>query len=74
MSVQKVLDASDEMMTGIAAKNTVISVGVNLHIKLVARLHESFSKFGRVLEVHIVIRHTMNQQEVTLDLLETMER
>ena len=74
MSVQKVLNASDEMVAGIATINAMISVGVNLHIELVTRLHEGFGKLSRVLEVHVIIRHTMNQQEVALDLLVTMER
>ena len=61
------------MLTGVAAVYAMITIGIYLHIKLFAQLHQMLGVFSTVLEVNIVISHTMYQQEVSIQLIGTGE-
>ena len=50
------------MITGISAIDTVVAVCIELHIELLVQLYQMFCIFCTVLEMNIVIRHSMYQQ------------
>ena len=52
------------MLARVATSNAMVTVGIYLHVKLLALLHQCFGIFGSILEVHVVVSHTMNQQQV----------
>ena len=56
------------MIAGIATIDAVVAVGVDLHIELFVQLHQVFGIFRAVLEVDVVVRHAMNQQQVAMQL------
>lgn len=54
------------MLAGIATINTMITIGVNLHVELFIQLYQMLGIFGTILEMNIIICHTVYQQEVTV--------
>ena len=61
------------MITGVSTIDTMVAVGIHLHIELLVQLYQMFCVFCTVLEVNIVISHTMHQQEVSVQLIGTGE-
>ena len=51
-----------QMITGVSAIDTVVTVCIKLHIELLVQLHQVLCVFCTVLEMNIVIRHSMYQQ------------
>ena len=61
------------MLAGIATINTMITIGVNLHVELFIQLYQMLGIFGTILEMNIIICHTVYQQEVTVSLIRPCE-
>ena len=59
------------MVSGISAINAVIPVGIYLHVELFSKLHQVFGIFGTVLEVNVVICHTVYEQQVAMQFVGT---
>ena len=59
MLVEEVFDASEEMSARVASENAVVTIGVELHLELCALLDELLNQFDCVLEMHVVIRHSV---------------
>ena len=57
------------MLTGITTINSMITVGINLHIELFIQLNKMFGIFGTVLEVYIIIGHPMYEQKVAMEFV-----
>ena len=57
------------MLTGITTINSMITVGINLHIELFVQLNKMFGIFGTVLEVYIIISHSMYKQKVAMEFV-----
>ena len=57
------------MLTGVAAVYAMITIGIYLHIKLFAQLHQMLGVFSTVLEVNIIVCHTMYQQQIAVQLV-----
>ena len=74
MFVEEILDAGEEVATGVTSENAVVAVGVGLHFELDIRLCELLGKFGCVLEMHIVVSQSVADEQVAVQLLETVER
>lgn len=51
-----------QVITGVSAIDTVVAVCIELHIELLVQLYQMFCIFCTVLEMNIVIRHSMYQQ------------
>ena len=49
----------------------MVAVSINLHVELFAELYQLFGIFGTVLEMHIVVRHAVYQQQVAVQLVGT---
>ena len=56
------------MATGITAVDGVVAVGVNLHVELLAGLHEGFGVLGGIAEVDVVVGHAVDEQQTPLQL------
>lgn len=56
------------MITGISARDTVVAVGIHLHVELDASLNQCFTVLGAVLVVNVVVGRTMYQQQVAVQL------
>ena len=54
------------MQAGITSDNAVVAVGIDLHFELLAKLYQMLGIFGTILEMNIIICHTVYQQEVTV--------
>ena len=74
MLVEEVLDAGDEVLARVAPVDGVVAVGVEVHVELVAELHECLGEFGGVLEVDVVVGHSVDEEEVAVDFLVAVER
>ena len=61
------------MVPGISAINAVIPVGIYLHVELFSKLYQVFGIFGTVLEVNVVICHTVYKEQVTVQVVCTAE-
>ena len=57
--VEELFNACEEVLSCVSSADTVISVGVELHFELGSLLDELLNEFGGVLEMHVVIGHTM---------------
>lgn len=51
-----------EMQARVAAIDKVVAVGVDLHLKLLVGLHQSFRVFRAIAVVYIVVGRTVNEQ------------
>ena len=51
----------------------MVTVGIHLHVELFVQLYQMFCVFCTVLEMNIVISHTMYQQKVSVQLIGTSE-
>ena len=51
-----------EMQARVAAIDKVVAVGVDLHLKLLVGLHQSFRIFRTIAVVYIVVGRTVNEQ------------
>lgn len=51
-----------QVITGVSTIDTVVAVCIELHIELLVQLYQMFCIFCTVLEMNIVIRHSMYQQ------------
>ena len=51
-----------EMQARIAAIDKVVAVGVDLHLKLLVGLYQSFRVFRAIAVVYIVVGRTVNEQ------------
>ena len=51
-----------EMQARVAAIDKVVAVCIDLHLKLLVGLHQSFSIFGTIAVVYIVVGRTVNEQ------------
>ena len=51
-----------QMITGVSAIDTVVTVCIELHIELLVQLHQVLCVFCTVLDMNIVISHSMYQQ------------
>ena len=49
-----------------AAVDKVVSVGIDLHVELLAVLYVGFGDFGEVAEVYVVVRCAVDEQEVSV--------
>ena len=74
MLVEEILDAGEEMATGVATKDAVVAIGVGLHFELDVCLRELFGKFGCILEMHVIVSQSVADEQVAMQLLEAMER
>ena len=74
MLVEEILDAGEEVATGVTSEDAVVAVGVGLHFELDVCLCELFGKFGCVLEMHIVVSQSVADEQVAMQLLEAVER
>ena len=61
------------MLTGVAAVYAMITIGIYLHIKLFTQLHQMLGIFCTVLEVNIIVCHTMHQQQIAVQLVSPCE-
>ena len=59
------------MQAGITTEYTVVAIGVDLHVELLAKLYEVFGIFHAILEVDVIIRHAMYQQQITMQIVGT---
>lgn len=51
-----------EMQSRVAAIDKVVAIGVDLHLKLLVGLHQSFRVFRAIAVVYIVVGRTVNEQ------------
>ena len=58
---KKVAYTGEQVVACIAAKNAMVTVGVNLHVKLLVGLYQCFTVFGSIPQMYIVIGRTVNQ-------------
>ena len=55
-----------EVVTGITSVNTVVTILINVHIKLFPGLHQGFSIIEALHEMNIVISRAMYQKQLAL--------
>ena len=61
------------MIAGVSTIDTMVTVGIHLHVELFVQLYQMFCVFCTVLEMNIVISHTMYQLKVSVQLIGTSE-
>ena len=59
------------MQAGITTEYTVVAIGVDLHVELLAKLYEVLGIFHAILEVDVIIRHAMYQQQIAMQIIGT---
>ena len=59
------------MQTGVASEDAMVAVGINLHVELFAKLYEVFGIFRAILEMNVIIRHAMYQQQIAMQVVGT---
>lgn len=57
-----------QVVACLAAKDAVVAVRIYLLVELLAGLNERFGVFGKVAEVHVVVSHTVNEQQFATQL------
>ena len=61
------------MVAGITTVYAMIAVGVVEHIELLVSLHECLSKLHAIANVHIIIGHTMHEQQASIEVASTAD-
>ena len=56
------------MVAGISSEDTVITVGVNLCIKLDVCLYQCFTVLHEILQVYVVVCTSMDEQQLSFQL------
>ena len=59
------------MLTGISTVYSVIAIGINLHIKLFSELYQLLGILCTILEMNVVICHTVYEQQVAMQFVGT---
>ena len=59
------------MQTGVASEDAMVAVGIDLHVELFAKLYEVFGIFRAILEMNVIIRHAMYQQQIAMQVVGT---
>ena len=62
------------MVARIATIDAVVSVGVNLHFKLLVDLYEGFAHFRDISEMHVVVSSAMNEKQTARKIGRTLHR
>ena len=57
------------MIAGISSIDTVVTVFVNLHFKLFTCLYQAFGIIHRLLEMYIIVGCSVDQQQLSLQIL-----
>ena len=74
MSVKVVLYAAKQVSAGIAPIYIVITICVDLHVKLDICLHKSLCQFRCILIMHIVISCAMDDKQVSFKVAVAVQR
>ena len=59
-----IADGTEQVQAGVATKDVVITVCINLLTEHLASLYISFAHLGKVAEVYVVVGCAMNKQKV----------
>ena len=67
-SDKEIGNAGEQMVSGVSAIDTMISVGIGKHHKWFVCLNQCLGIFGNVAEVYVVVGHTMTDQQASMQL------
>ena len=66
---KEVRNTGKQVLGGVSATNTVVTVGVDVHIELLVGLYQGFAIFRGVAQMYVVVGSTMNQEQFTVELV-----
>ena len=67
-SVKEIYHAAEKVVACVSPGDAVISVRVDLHFKLFVGLHKGFGIFHGVAEVDVVVGHSVDKEQSSLQL------
>ena len=69
---EEIRNAGQQMLGGISATYTVVTIGIDVHVKLLVGLYKGFAIFRSIAKVYIVIGSTMHQEKFTMKFVYTV--
>jgi hypothetical protein len=69
---EEIRNAGQQMLGGISATDTVVTIGVDVHVELFVGLYKGFAIFRSIAKVYIVIGSTMHQKKFTMKFVYTV--
>ena len=69
---KEVVERAEQMQTRVATHNKVVAVGVNLLAEQFSSLNVGFAHFGKVAEMHVVVGRSVNEQQVAVERIGTL--